>query len=84
MKGDCNQKGWDVSNALDAGYTWEDFEAAASLASSYTPSVQKNQTSGDRAIIRDEWELKHGFGLWFQKKVKHVLAKGKRLWEEAS
>jgi hypothetical protein len=78
IKDDCNQKGWDVSNALDAGYTWEDFEAAASLASSYTPSVQKNQTSGDRTIIRDEWELKHGFGLlWLQKRVKHVLSKAK-------
>jgi DNA primase len=37
----CQVKGWDISNALDAGYTWDDFKAAASLASSYTPSIQE-------------------------------------------
>jgi hypothetical protein len=30
MPDNCSVKGWDVSNALDAGYTWEDFETAAS------------------------------------------------------
>jgi hypothetical protein len=27
MPDDCQVKGWDVSNAIQAGYTWEDFEA---------------------------------------------------------
>ncbi len=29
MPENCQVKGWDVSNALDAGYTWSDFETAA-------------------------------------------------------
>ena len=28
MSDDCEVKGWDVSNAIQAGYGWEDFEAA--------------------------------------------------------
>lgn len=32
MPEDCQVKGWDVSNALDAGYTWSDFETAAVAA----------------------------------------------------
>jgi hypothetical protein len=28
MPDDCQVKGWDVSNAIQAGYRWEDFEAA--------------------------------------------------------
>jgi hypothetical protein len=32
MSNGCEIKGWDVSNALDAGYSWADFEAAATAA----------------------------------------------------
>ncbi len=32
MPEDCPIPGWDVSNALDVGYTWQDFLTAASLA----------------------------------------------------
>jgi Protein of unknown function (DUF3987) len=43
----CLVKGWDVSNALDAGYTWEDFQAAASSAQLPTtelePQPEQNQ-----------------------------------------
>jgi hypothetical protein len=29
MPDDCNINGWDISNALDAEFTWADFEQAA-------------------------------------------------------
>ncbi len=32
MPDDCQVNGWDVSNALDAGFTWADFEQAAAVA----------------------------------------------------
>jgi hypothetical protein len=32
MPQDCQVKGWDVSNALDFGYSWSDFQAAAAAA----------------------------------------------------
>lgn len=32
MPSDCTIKGWDVSDALAAGYTWDDFVAAAAVA----------------------------------------------------
>ncbi len=32
MPEDCSIKGWDVSNAIDAGYNWSDFTAAAVAA----------------------------------------------------
>lgn len=32
MPEDCSVNGWDVSNALDAGFTWTDFEQAAATA----------------------------------------------------
>ena len=73
MKGDCQVKGWDVSNALDAGYTWEDFEAAASFASSYIPSIQKLDDSQERPISRDEWELTFGFGKRFRQRLRRAL-----------
>jgi hypothetical protein len=73
MKGDCQVKGWDVSNALDAGYTWEDFEAAASFASSYTPSVQKLDDCQEHPISRDEWELTFGFGKRLRQRLRRAL-----------
>jgi hypothetical protein len=73
MGGDSDQKGWDVSNALDADYTWEDFEAAASLASCYIPPTEKDESSGDRPISRDEWELNFGFGKRLRERVKRAL-----------
>ena len=72
MKGDCNQKGWDVSNALEAGYSWEDFEAA-SLAPSYTASIQKLDDCQDRPISRDQWELTFGFGKRLRERVEKTL-----------
>jgi len=73
MKDDCQVKGWDVSNALDAGYTWEDFEAAASSASKYTPSVQKLDNCQERPISGDEWELTFGFGKRLRERVRRAL-----------
>ncbi len=76
MPDNCNVKGWDVCNALDAGYTWEDFEAAASDASGYTASIQtpKHHCSGDRTISRDEWELTFGFGKRLRNRIKQALS----------
>ncbi|NET37679.1 MAG: DUF3987 domain-containing protein, partial [Cyanothece sp. SIO1E1] len=37
MPDNCEVKGWDVSNALDAGFTWADFEAAAVAAIRLSP-----------------------------------------------
>lgn len=41
MPEDCPIKGWDVSNALDAGYSWLDFQAAAQIAAApnFTQSI---------------------------------------------
>lgn len=39
MATDCDAKGWDVSNALDVGFTWSDFKAAASAAAP-TPATE--------------------------------------------
>lgn len=45
MPEDCQVKGWDVSNALDAGYTWSDFETAA-VAAVPPPEPSFNRTQG--------------------------------------
>jgi hypothetical protein len=45
----CEVKGWDVSNALDAGYTWSDFEAAAKKAMSTGKlEQQRAQSEGNK------------------------------------
>lgn len=47
MPDGCDVKGWDVSNALDAGYTWGDFRAAAAAAVELTTTsleYQQNQS----------------------------------------
>lgn len=46
MPSDCTLNGWDVSNALKAGYQWEDFAIAAE--SSYTARL--NQVSPSRIL----------------------------------
>lgn len=43
MPSPCDVTGWDVSNALDAGYTWSDFEAAAATAMS-TAEIEQQQS----------------------------------------
>jgi len=73
MPDNCQVKGWDVSNALDAGYTWEDFESAASLASNYTPSIQELDDCQDHPISGDQWELTFGFGKRLRERVKRSL-----------
>ena len=47
MPENCTVKGWDVSNALDAGFTWADFEGAAIAA------VQPPKTTNDMAPLQD-------------------------------
>jgi hypothetical protein len=39
MSDDCSIPGWDVSNALDAGFAWTDFEQAASIAVQTIPKI---------------------------------------------
>jgi hypothetical protein len=39
MSNDCCIPGWDVSNALDAGFTWSDFEQAAEFAMQTIPKI---------------------------------------------
>jgi len=73
MPDNCQVKGWDISNALDAGYTWDDFKAAASSASSYTPSIQELDACPERTISRDEWELTFGFGKRLRNRIKQAL-----------
>jgi DNA primase len=46
MPSPCDVKGWDVSNALDAGYTWSDFEAAAEKAMS-TAELEQQQAQSE-------------------------------------
>jgi hypothetical protein len=46
MPSPCDVKGWDVSNALDAGYTWSDFEAAAATAIS-TAEIERQQAQSE-------------------------------------
>ena len=42
MPSDCQVKGWDVSNALEYGYSWVDFEQAAGLAT--LPNLEEVET----------------------------------------
>jgi Protein of unknown function (DUF3987) len=35
----CTVPGWDVSNALDTGFTWSDFEQAATIAMQTIPQI---------------------------------------------
>jgi hypothetical protein len=46
MLDDCQIEGWDVCNALDAGFTWNDFEQAAqeAIAMPETPSLKETLT----------------------------------------
>jgi Protein of unknown function (DUF3987) len=39
MPENCSINGWDVSNALDAGFTWTDFENAAAIAAVQTTNL---------------------------------------------
>ena len=47
MPENCTVNGWDVSNALDAGFTWADFERAAIAA------IQPSKTTNEMAPLRD-------------------------------
>lgn len=63
MPENCQVKGWDVSNALDADYTWSNFETAAVAAVSPPPSISNrpqvqhsntpNQTQPAAISLRD-------------------------------
>ncbi len=48
MPENCQVQGWDVSNALDAGYTWSDFETAA-VAAVPPPQPISNRTQGQHS-----------------------------------
>ncbi len=56
MLSPCDVQGWDVSNALDAGYTWSEFEAAAATAMSTTEierqQAQSEGNKGSQAQVR--------------------------------
>jgi hypothetical protein len=72
----CQVNGWDVSNAIQAGYDWEDFEAA-SLAPSHTP---EQSTDTDRPIDRDRWLWEFGFGKRIRSRITKLLqSSGKHL-----
>ncbi|MCS6811999.1 MAG: DUF3987 domain-containing protein [Cyanobacteria bacterium] len=45
MPEDCPIAGWDVSNALDVGYTWQDFLTAAALAVPPSPVLHPPSAS---------------------------------------
>ncbi|MGA7935116.1 MAG: DUF3987 domain-containing protein, partial [Kovacikia sp.] len=53
MPEDCQVSGWDVSNALEAGFCWEDFEAAARIATSLSAAELENRKAANRSI-RDQ------------------------------
>jgi putative DNA primase/helicase len=66
MPHDCTVSGWDVSNALNAGYTWADFEASAARALKgcsaivlYAESVKYNyaRRSEQWDEVRDQWSF---------------------------
>jgi hypothetical protein len=46
MPSDCDVKGWDVSNALDAGYSWSDFQQSAEVAISVAPALGGGSGNG--------------------------------------
>lgn len=46
MPSDCQVKGWDVSNALEYGYSWADFEQAADLAT--PPKFEKTDNKSSQ------------------------------------
>ncbi|MBW4540774.1 MAG: AAA family ATPase [Myxacorys chilensis ATA2-1-KO14] len=49
MPDDCEVKGWDVSNAIDAGYGVEDFKTAAAAAATPQLKEQKSRVNPLRA-----------------------------------
>jgi Protein of unknown function (DUF3987) len=51
MPKNCSVNGWDVSNALDAGFTWGDFEQAAAIAAH--PSDNIPETPPLRDVLQD-------------------------------
>ncbi|MGE5660046.1 MAG: DUF5906 domain-containing protein [Actinomycetota bacterium] len=72
MPADCTVKGWDVSNALDAGYTWSDFETAASIAAAggsdiiHIPTLE-SEYAGEGEPGQNQWQWYNGFGDFWQR-----------------
>lgn len=52
MPSPCEVKGWDVSNSLDTGYAWSDFEVAASRAVALSTTQIKPQ-QGQSEVYED-------------------------------
>lgn len=61
MASDCDVKGWDVSNALDVAFTWEDFEAAAAVAAA-TPTPVTEDGGDETAAGNGGGRWGRGFG----------------------
>jgi hypothetical protein len=89
MPEDCQIKGWDVSNALDAGYTWEDLRAAT-LVEVTPPSKPYKHEPGepDRDAYAEyvawqseqEWveEAIAAVEVWSGRTFKEIVSKVKR------
>ncbi|NET39903.1 MAG: AAA family ATPase, partial [Cyanothece sp. SIO1E1] len=54
MPADCQVTGWDVSNALDAGFTLQDFERAAAQATRPKSPPQSSNPLRQRLIWNDD------------------------------
>ena len=73
----CEVKGWDVSDALNHGYKWEDF-ANTNQSVSQSEIIPKPEELKKRLISEDEWELNFGlpkFFKGFSKRINHILKK---------
>lgn len=78
MPDDCDVKGWDVSNALDDGFGWSDFEKAAAAAT----VVEMGNVTSDTTYVGD---TKNPFPLDIPATVTAVTAllrQGLKDWEE--
>lgn len=80
MPHDCNVKGWDVSNALDEGFSWEDFEQAAVEAA--VPAAEVKDVTSDTFPLGDSQNPALLDIPATVTAVTALLARGLRDWEE--
>ncbi len=59
MPPDCTIAGWDVSNAIEAEFTWADFEQAASSAISPEPSNSQTEARVLRELLEEALSENH-------------------------
>ncbi len=80
MPNDCAVRGWDVSNALDDGFSWSDFEQAAVEAT--VPTVEVGDGTSDTLSLGDSHNYLQLDIPATVTAVAALLAQGLTDWEE--